>query len=52
MKHVRLRVFELMSDFHEWFLVTGALSYHDRMMMEENDKGTMLEDTYGAEEIT
>ena len=38
-----------MSSCHEWFLVVGTLSYHDRIMMEEKEEGTMLEDTYEAE---
>jgi len=33
---------------HEWFLVVGIISFHDRIMMEENKKETMLEDTYEA----
>lgn len=46
MKYVRLVVFGLMSTFHEWFSVAGTLSYHDSMLMEKEEKGTMLEDTY------
>ena len=41
----------MMSICHEWFSVVGTLYYHDRMMREENEKGTMLEDTYEAKGI-
>ena len=51
MKHVRLGVFWLMSACHEWFSIVGILSYHDRMMMEEKEKDTILLDTYKAKQI-
>lgn len=51
MKHDRLRVLRLLLSCHEWLLVISTLSYHDRMMMEEKEKETMLEEIYGAKGI-
>ena len=38
-----------MLSFHECFPVAGTTSSHERMMIEEKEKETILEDTYEAE---
>lgn len=36
------------SSSHEWILIVGIISFHDRVMMEENEKEAILEETYEA----
>ena len=40
-----------MSSRHKWFSVVGILSFHEKMMMEEEKKDTMLGDTCEAKKL-